>query len=1475
MLLGILLTLPKVQTKLGTFATQKLNEKFKTDINIGKVHISPFGKVKLKEVLIKDHHKDTLFHIGALNTSVLSFSKLVNDGHPYLGDLFANDLYVNIYTYKNEDFSNLDKFIDAFDDGSPSTGKFRMKANSITINNGRFAFSNENKETKTFLDVNNLNGKVYDFFIKGSDVTTYIEKLSFVHQNGLVLDNLSAYFTYTKQNLILDKLQIQTPNSNINGNLKLLYKKEDFANFTDKVVFSGNLSKSEIGTNDINYFYNEFSKDNIFYVTSSFNGTLNNLTLSDLELLDKNNSEVIGTVTFKNVIDGKNDSYNIIGNFNKIATNYNKLAYIMPNVIGKRLPKELKKFGNVNFNGDLDLTENNLVTNFNLLSQLGEIESNIELSGLKNIDNAAYKGNVTLYDFNVGNLLNDKTLGKTTLDIDVNGKGFTKKNLKTILKGNVQSFYYNGYTYKNIDIDGNLKMPYFKGYLKSNDANAKLEFDGLVDLSQKSNQYDFRTNIDYLNLNKLGILPKNKQGILKGNIVAKAYGNSIDNLAGTLSVNKLSFENEKDNYYFEDFNITSNFDDEGVRTINLNSPDIISGTIVGKYKINQVQKIVENAVGSLYANYKPNPLAPNQFLDFDLTIYSKAIEIFLPEVKIAENTKVKGKINADKGEFKLDFSSPFIDAYSNKISNLNIEINNKNPLYNTYITLDSLRTKNYKISDFNLLNLTLNDTLYVRSEFKGGNAQQDNFDLNIFHTINQEKQSVVGFKKSEISFKNYQWYINEQETKDNKIVFDKNFKDFDFQKIILSHNNQYLEFFGNMKDSTYKDLNLNFKDVALEKITPSLDSLTFGGKLNGNISYQQNKNLHKPQSEINIENLSMNNLLIGDLYLNIIGNENLQKFSLNAEVSQDNQKRLSATGFINYINKATTIDIDAQLNKFNLAPFSYFLRSVLSDVRGNATGQIIAKGNIEDPNIDGRLYLNDAGMRIPYLNVDYALEKNAIIDLTEHQFALRKIRVTDTKYNTTGVIDGNIRHKKLGNWIIDLNLSSQNILALDTQDSEDALYYGTAFMKGNANITGPINALEIIVKGESEPGTFIKLPIDSSGDVGNNSFITFISPEEKYGKGKITKSLQYNGIELDLDFDIDTDAEIEIILDRSTGHAMSGRGYGSIQMEINTEGKFLMTGDFLIYEGEYNFKYAGLIDKKFIVKRGGTIRWDGDPMNAILNLEAIYKTTANPAVLLESASFNRKVPTEVSILLNGNLSNPVPDFSIDFPTVSSVLKNEIEYRLQNKDARQTQAFALLATGSFFTPETASNTVYGPLFERASSLFNDLFSDEDSKLQLGVDYTQGDRINAISDRVGVTLNTQINDRISINGKVGVPVGGITESVIVGDVEIQLQLNEDGSLKAHVFNRENDVNYIAETIGYTQGIGLNYSVEFDDFKELIKKIFNNNKNKKTSNSNFSDQMSDSEISPDFINLIQDAKNKKGEIKQEEPIEIIEED
>ena len=117
------------------------------------------------------------------------------------------------------------------------------------------------------------------------------------------------------------------------------------------------------------------------------------------------------------------------------------------------------------------------------------------------------------------------------------------------------------------------------------------------------------------------------------------------------------------------------------------------------------------------------------------------------------------------------------------------------------------------------------------------------------------------------------------------------------------------------------------------------------------------------------------------------------------------------------------------------------------------------------------------------------------------------------------------------------------------------------------------------------------------------------------------------------------------------------------------------------------------------------------------------------------------------------------------------------------------------------------------------------------MNIGVNYSQGDRFSSSSllnrDRIGLSLQSEISDRILINGKIGVPVSGTEENVILGDVQIEFLLNDLGNLKARIFNKENEYQFFGDEIGYTQGIGISYDVEFDSFSELIQKIKKNKK------------------------------------------------
>ncbi|WMW78716.1 translocation/assembly module TamB domain-containing protein [Flavobacterium sp. 20NA77.7] len=1471
---AILLSLPVVQTKLGSYATNALKEDFGVNITIKRVAITPFGGVKLNDIQITDHRQDTLAHIDRLQTSILSFSKLYNSGHPYFGDLRLDGLNFKIIQYKGERDTNLDRFVAAFDDGKPSSGKFRLKANSIYLKTSRFRYIDANLKDTRVVDFKNLNGQLDDFFVKGANVTAYAYKLSFKDHRGIEVKNLTTDFTYTKKNILLNELELVTAHSSFKGRTELLYNRKDFSDFNNKVIFDLQIHEGKISSNDLNCFYPEFGKNQLFFIDSHVIGTLNNLAFHNLKVMDFNGNEIVGEIKLVNSFGKSHQKFSLNGKFDRLSTSRQGLAKVMPSLLGKKLPENFKNFGNILLSGEFFLTKKQVIADITLLSKVGQATADFTLNGLDVIDQATYKGEFTLNQFNLGVLFATPTFGLASLHAKIDGRGFTKKYLNTTFTGNAQKFTFNGYAYSNIELDGLFKMPYFKGDISCNDPNLKMIFNGLIDLSKTKKEYDFTTQIAYANLKKINWYKKDELSEFSGEISVKAKGNSLDDLIGQASINNITYKNSKSTYYFDEATLFSTFDSNNVRTVSLVSSDMINGQVVGKYKVQEINKIVENAVGSLYANYSPHKLQKNQYLDFDITIHSKIVELFFPDIHVAENTFVKGKINATDGLFKFDFKSPLIDVYGTKFNKISVAINNKNPLYNTYITLDSINSEMYKISDFNLINVTMNDTLFLRSEFKGGPKGEDRFDINVFHTIDKNKNSVVGFKKSDITFKKSQWYINENDTDDNAIIFDKKFQNFEFNKLTLSHNNQFIDFSGVMKDSTYKDLSLNFKDVDIAKITPELENLSFGGQVNGKITYKQIKTLFEPTTDLRVKDLVINNTPLGNLDVKVSGDESLRKFNVNANLNYQDSETFFTTGIVEFVNKKPILSLDAGFRNLNIAPLGGFLKGILENVRGEASGSANIVGSLENPDINGAIYLNKAGLKVPYLNVDYDFEKNAIIGITEDKFLFKNINLIDVAEKTRGVLSGTISHKKLEDWDMDLKINSDRLLVLDTKDSEDAYYFGKAFFNGYGTIEGPVNALVIEANGSSAKGTSLKIPVNESETIGDNSYVHFVTREEKFGTKKAKKETKtYKGIDLNFNFDITTDAEIEVILNRETGHAMKGKGLGSLNMNINTLGKFNMVGDFQVIEGKYLFRYGNLFDKNFSVKKGGTIRWDGDPMSAILDLEAVYTTQANPGVLIESASVNKKIPTEVVIAITGDLSNPQSDFTINFPTVQSSLKSEIDYRLQDKDFRQRQAFGLLATGSFVA---ATNTSwYGSFLETAKGLFGEVLSDGENKLQFGVDYQVGDKQRAISDRALVTLNTQINDKLSINGNVGVPVGGVNQSYVVGNVEVELKLNEDGSLTAHVFNKENDINYLAtgQNTGYTQGIGLSYSVDFDDFKSLLHELFRSQKkNKKTTNKS-EDHLPDSEISPDMINFIEETRKRQiNEEKKKTPPQIV---
>src|SRR5690606_26409721 len=559
-----------------------------------------------------------------------------------------------------------------------------------------------------------------------------------------------------------------------------------------------------------------------------------------------------------------------------------------------------------------------------------------------------------------------------------------------------------------------------------NDDNLMLDFKGLADFGGGQNKFNFNAAVDFADLRALNFI-KDSISIFKGYVRMDIEGRTLDDMAGQVDFTNTTYQNKNDTYFVEDFSVSSSFGPDTVRTIEINSPDIITGYMSGKFKVGEIGRLVQNSVGSIYTNYRPFEISPNQYLDFNFKIYNKIVEVFFPEMSFDPNTFIRGNIVADQGDFKLTFRSPSIEALGNKFDEIELKIDNKNPLFNTFVSVGDMQTEYYDIKDFNLINTTLQDTLFFRTEFQGGEAAQDSFHLNFYHTFNENNRSVIGLKKSDISFKGSKWVLNKDGNSLNKVIVNNTLDSIQIQDVVMDHDNrEQIRLRGEFADSTYKDLALEFKVVSLNKITPAIDSLKLDGSVNGFLNILQRDGNYLPTASLNIADFKVNDMHLGDLEIGIFGNRDLTEFGVSTWLIEEDLEKLSINGKVTNREDMQELDLLASFSGFSLEPFSPMGGDVISNLRGLLSGNATISGPLENPSIDGLLALNQGGIGVPYLNADYDFAPLSRIRLFDQTFYLEKVGLSDVKEGTTATLDGTISHNGFSDWQLGLDIDTQN-----------------------------------------------------------------------------------------------------------------------------------------------------------------------------------------------------------------------------------------------------------------------------------------------------------------------------------------------------------------------------------------------------------------------------------------------------------------
>jgi hypothetical protein len=1432
LLISMILSIPAIQTKLGHYATNKINEDFGINLNIERVDFSFLGSVQLKGVQIRDHHKDTLIFAKNVSTSILNVKRFL-DNEVNLKSISLDGVDFKMKTYKGEENDNMSIFIASFDTGKPndSLNPFILRTSNLYLNDLNFKLINANSIDSLIYAVKNAGGNLQKLAIVGSNFSSNIRGLYFVDKYGLEVTNLTTNFGYSKTAMRFKKTTLQTKNTDIKGDIDFNYKRKDLANFNDKVKIKAKFNASKIAVQDVKKFYSELSGNDILDFNGNLEGTINSFDLNKLKLYSKGGIKIEGDLSFVNAV-SQERGFVFEGNLKTLSATYQELKNILPNVLGNTLPSEFNKLGVFDLKGYIRVTPDQIQAEIEIKSQIGSAISDLQITNIDNIDYAVYDGVIQLKDFNIGAFFSDPLFGTLSLKGKVKGSGFKLDNINTAFNGKISKIKFKGYPYKNIVANGQYQNNKFDGDIIIDDKNFKMNFNGLADLSSEVRKFDFKTNISYLNLKKTNLFVRDSIAELKGIIELDIEGNTFDDIVGQAIFKNVFYTNQKKEYRFEEFKILSSVK-ESIKRIDLESKDIANGYLTGKFIFSEVSMLAQNALGSIYTNYKPYKVAPNQFLDFNFSIYNQIVNVFFPEIFIDDNTKIKGKIESDKNLLKLTLSSLRIDAYGNELKDILLRTDNQNPLYNSHITASEVNTKYYNISKLNVLNLTQNDTLFFKSEFNGGINKNENFNLDFYYTINKETKSVIGFEKSTFVFKDTAWDINPNEKNTDKITFDLKNEEFNFSQFEFVSGSQKIEFTGNLKGDSEKTLLADFTNVKLQSFLPEIDSLSLRGRVSGNLDFIQKGNVYSPEAVLVIKGFQVNKFKQGDLAINISGDNSYEKYTVDLSIDNENVKSIAAIGSVDFSNLRPIIDLEVFLEDYDLEAFSPLGQNVISSLRGSVSGKFNLSGFLGNPDMDGTLYLKNAGLKFPYLNVDYDFEGESTISLFQQSFNLDDIKLLDTRYKTRGKLLGEISHQNFDQWVLELEIDTNNLLVLDTKNTEEAVYYGTAFMDGNAKITGLTDQLTIDVNAKTKAGTKFVVPLKDIETVDNFKLIHFKSDEIKV-EDRQRKLAQeaVKGLSLNIDIEVTKDAEAQVVIDEINGSQLTGRGQGNLQIRIDTRGKFNMFGDYTIDSGVYDFKYGGFISKPFLIQKGGTVSWSGNPYEANLDVTAIYKAKANPAVLLDNFKSNRKEQIDLVTRISGGLFSSKQELDIQLTNVDPTIASELEFILNDNDINEktTQFISLLAFGTFRNPDKinfdVNNTLTNTASSAISSAFSSLLNSPESKFQLGFDYQQGERGNDIDrlnidNQVDLSVSTQVSDRIIINGKVGVPVGAQTQSSVIGEVKVEVLLNKQGNFRGTIFNRQNEIQYSTEEEGYTQGVGLSYQVNFNKLADLFMK------------------------------------------------------
>ena len=309
------------------------------------------------------------------------------------------------------------------------------------------------------------------------------------------------------------------------------------------------------------------------------------------------------------------------------------------------------------------------------------------------------------------------------------------------------------------------------------------------------------------------------------------------------------------------------------------------------------------------------------------------------------------------------------------------------------------------------------------------------------------------------------------------------------------------------------------------------------------------------------------------------------------------------------------------------------IRKNFSDIHGFATGQIKLHGNPEKILLDGALYGSNAGLTIDYTQVGYSFNDSVYFKGDTIHFD--NISIQDAS-NNKGTFDGTLVHTNFQDMVYNLTLNSPKIIALNTSPNNNEQFYGKVFADARVRITGFRKDVTLNGSGTTLPGTNVNIMLDSDNEIEQYDFIQFVSDKKtEEPKFYFASDREEEGdFQMNLTIRATPDARAQLIYNSQIGDVIKAQGEGILLLGMNRQGDITLSGNYTVDRGDYLFTLQNVINKRFTIEQGGTLVWSGDPYNANIDLNAVYKLKASLYDLLANevnTYQNQRIPIECKI----------------------------------------------------------------------------------------------------------------------------------------------------------------------------------------------------------------------------------------------------